>query len=182
MQFKITFRNQYKALDFTLFLLLFTVACILYFKYTDPYFNLEIFVWIFLALLIPVLYLHIEYLLINSNSFLKINSDLSSLHYVESNKVIDLDFNQTERIILYLVPSAYRSPIERKMHFLPIESYGYAVIYSKEGDKIIITSLMIPDLYEEFSKIKGITLVKKKRFLASPSLEKLIQWFSKDGL
>ena len=68
------------------------------------------------------------------------------------------------------------------MQFLPIEAYNYAVIYSKEGDKIIITSLMIPDVYEELGKMKGVSIDKKKRLFASPFLERIVRWINKDGL
>jgi hypothetical protein len=182
MQFKITFRNQFKALEFTLFLFLFTVGCMLYFYYSDPFFRLQIFVWLFIIQLVPVLYLHFEYSLINRGSSLVVNNDLSFFKYIKNHEAIDLNFNQIARIVLYLPPSAYRGSIERKMQFLPIEPYGYAVIYSKEGDKIIITSLMMPDVYKELEKIKGVPIDKKKRLFASPSFERIIQWFKKDGL
>ena len=182
MEFKITFKNQFKALDFILFLFLITIGCIIYFHYTNPFFYIEIFVWIFLIQLLPVIYLHIEYLLLNSKMLLKMNCQLSFLKYTAKNNTKSLDFNQISKISLYLPPSAYRGMIERKMQFLPIEPYGYAIIYSVEGDKIIVTSLMIPDLYTEFSKLKLVSIDKNKRLIASPSLEKVIQWFKKDGL
>lgn len=68
------------------------------------------------------------------------------------------------------------------MQFLPTEPYGYAILYSKKGDKIIITSLMIPDVFKELEKIKNIPIDKEKRLFASPSVEKIIHWFKKDGL
>lgn len=182
MQFKITFRNQFKALEFTLFLLLFTIGCMLYFYYSDSFFRLQIFVWLFVIQLVPVLYLHFEYLLFNKGSYLIINNDLSMLKYINKHEEVGLNFNQIARIVLYLPPSAYRGNIERKMQFLPIEPYGYAVIYSKEGDKIMITSLMVPDVYKELEKIKGVPMDKKRRLFASPSFENVIQWFTKDGL
>ena len=182
MQFKITFRNQFKALEFTIFLLLFTLGCMLYFYYTNPFFRLQIFVWLFVIQLVPVLYLHFEYLLINKGSYLIINNDLSMLKYINMHEEVGLNFNQIARIVLYLPPSAYRGNIERKMQFLPIEPYGYAVIYSKDGDKLMISSLMIPNVYKELEKIKGVPMDKKKRLFASPSFEKVIQWFTKDAL
>jgi hypothetical protein len=63
-----------------------------------------------------------------------------------------------------------------------VEAYGYAVIYSKEGEKILITSLMVPNIYDEFEKIRGVPVDRKKRVFASPSIESLIQWFNKDGI
>lgn len=177
MQFKITFKNQFKALEFALFILLFTIACMLYFYYTDPMFRLQIFIWLFLIQLIPVLYLHFEYLIINRGSSLVVNNDLSALKYMKDHEVVDLNFNQIARIVLYMPPSAYRGNIERKMQFLPVEPYSYAVVYSNEGDKIIITSLMVPDVYKELGKMKGVSIDKKKRLFASPSLEGILQWF-----
>lgn len=182
-QFKITFRNQFKALEFTFFLMLFTIGCLLYFYYYNPFFDQQTLVWLIIILLIPVLYLHIEYLLLNGGSSLIINSDLATVSYDKNgHDLIDLSFNQIARVVLYLPPSAYRGVIERKIQFLPIEPYGYAVIYSKEGDKILVTSLMIPDVLKELEKMKGIKIDKKKRLFASPSFEKMIQWFMKDGL
>ncbi len=182
MQFKITLKNQLKALEFSIFLMLFTIACMLYFYYSDPFFRLQIFVWLFLIQLIPVLYLHFEYLLINGGSSLVINNDMLVLKYTENTNVVDLNFNLIARIIFYIPPSFYRNSIERRMQFLPIEAYNYAVIYSKEGDKIIITSLMIPDVYEELGKMKGVSIDKKKRLFASPFLERIVRWINKDGL
>jgi hypothetical protein len=68
------------------------------------------------------------------------------------------------------------------MQFLPIEPYGYAVVYSTVGDKITITSLLVPDIYEKFGKVEGVVIDKKKRLMASPSLERIIGWINKDGV
>lgn len=181
--FEVTFRNQFKALEFAFFLLLFTIGCMFYFHYSDPFFNNQIFIWLFLIQLTPVLYLHFEYLLYNGRSSLLINSDLATVSYNKNGRdLTDLTFNQIAQVVLYLPPSAYRGAIERKIQFLPIEPYGYAIIYSKEGDKVLITSLMIPDILNELGKMKGVMIDKKKRLFASPSFEKVIQWFGKDGL
>jgi len=180
-QFKVTFRNQIKALEFTLFIIAFLIALLVYFKYDSNVIFISTI--IFLAQFIPVLYLHFEYLRLNRDSSLIINSDLLTVKFFRNRQqMIDLSFNQIAKIALYLPPSAYRGIIERKIQFLPIEPYGYAVIYSKAGDKALITSLMIPDILSELGAIEGVIIDKKKGLFASPSFEKIIQWFLKDGL
>ena len=128
------------------------------------------------------MYLHFEYLLINRGSSFNVNIDLSILKYTKNREEVILQFDQIGKIVLYLPPSAFGGLILRKMQFLPVEAYGYAVIYSNEGDKFVVTSLLVPDVYKEFEKINGIQMDKKKRVFASPSVEPIIQWFKKDGL
>lgn len=81
-----------------------------------------------------------------------------------------------------MAPSAYRSEVESKLQFLPTEAYGYAIIYTLEGDKLIITTLMVPELVKEFKTLKVVVIERKKRLLASPSLEKIFRWFMRDGV
>jgi hypothetical protein len=181
MKYKITLKNQFKALEFILFVLLFCSGCIFYFKRTNPAFHTEYFIWLFLIQFIPVLFLHIEYLILNRTSSLTIN-DVHQIAYTDQSSTVEIHEDEIAGIFLFLPPSAYRDYVARKMQLLPIEPYGYAIIYTKDGDKIIITSLMISDLFEEFSKFKNVTIEKKRRIIASPILEKVIQWFSKDGL
>jgi hypothetical protein len=61
-----------------------------------------------------------------------------------------------------------------------MESYGYAIIYSKEGERIIVTSLMVPDMNKELEKVSNIPIERKKRLFASPSVERIVQWFNRD--
>lgn len=180
MIFRVSLRNQFKALEFAFFLLLFTLGCIIFFRYTDPFFYLEILIWLCMLQLIPVLYLHLEYLSLNGKCSLKLDCNQSILTYANNREVINLSFNNIVHIVSYLPPSAYRGPIERKMHFLPMESYGYAIIYSKEGERIIVTSLMVPDMNKELEKVSNIPIERKKRLFASPSVERIVQWFNRD--
>ena len=118
----------------------------------------------------------------NSNNSLVINNDLSMLKYTKNFYNIELHFSEIARIVFYLPPSAYRGSTQRKLQFLPIEPYGYAVIHSNEGDQIAITSLMVPDVYNELKRKEGPLFEKKKRLFASPTFEKIMQWFRKEGI
>lgn len=181
MKFEITFKSQFRALEFSLFVLLSLAGCAYYFKRTDPAFPIEYFVWVFLIGFIPVLFLHAEYMLLNRTSSLTITNDRE---FIYTDHLGNLRFyeEQIGSIFLFLPSSAYRGYIERQMQLLPFEPYGYAIIYTKDGDKIIITSLMVINLLDEFSKLTNVTIEKKKRLIASPSIEKVIQWFNRDGL
>jgi len=171
MECKITLKNQLKALRFLIFGSL--IYCIvIYAFYNNVGYNssLAIFFSIYyVALLLPTLFLHAEYYLINKNKTLNINpiEKTISFNYRES-----VNFKEIEKIILILTPVMYRND---GLRFFPFDNYHYSVIKMKDGKRFVFTSLMAFRLEEALKEICGVPIEKKSRFIPSPFL--LRSWY-----
>ena len=94
-----------------------------------------------LAMILNVVYLHLEYLVVNWNFSLVIDSENRSLHLYqrESEKIIS--FNDV-KIIEHHKPVALAS---KGRKILLTDTYEYSKILLKDGSKFYITSLVYPD-------------------------------------
>jgi hypothetical protein len=175
MKYKITLRNQYKALAFIILVFTFCIGCIFYFSYIQPTkYNTSgpFFSIFFIASLLPVLYLHIEYYYFNKNTSIEIEPSQNKLVYC--NKVGEVKtfyFNEIDKIALYMAPSFHR---KSSLRIFPFENYHFGKILLKNGDIIIITSLMAPMVENALSSIKGIPVERKISLFASILLQKII--------
>lgn len=169
MEYKITFKNQFKTLEFLIYgSVLF--CGLVYFLYQTEGFSwdlLNFFFIYYLILFIPTILLHCEYYLINKNDIIIINIYQKNISFNFNPAIY---FSELEKITLYMPPVWYRKSFIR---FLPFEDYRYATIKLMSGNQYIITCLMMYDLEKVMSAISGVSIEKKKRFIASPLLERL---------
>ncbi len=113
---------------------------------------------IFVIDALPALYLHIEYWLENYGNEYEILPD----------RII---FNKRGRITTYLVKDIkeifiYKSASIDKggIPFAAFESYYYARIITKSGEELIITCLLTPKVEEVVRQLRGVPIIRKKRF------------------
>ncbi|HVW98376.1 MAG TPA: hypothetical protein VHA56_20585 [Mucilaginibacter sp.] len=169
MEYKITFKNQFKALEFLIYGSILFIGLV-YFLYRTEGFGWDLinfFSIYYIVLLIPTILLHFEYYLRNKNDLVMIDLYQKIISY---NTSPSIHFSEIERIILYVPPVWHRKGFIR---LLPFEDYRYATIELKSGKQYIITCLMMYDLEKVMSTISGVTIEKKKRLIASPLLDRL---------
>jgi hypothetical protein len=166
MEYRITLKNQIKALNALIFgTILFCAAIYILYKEADYDVNsLIIGSLCFLVLLMPAFFLHIEYFLINKTDIVDVNA---SLRTVSFNDKTPVPFINIEKIILVMSPVLYRNG---NINITPFDNYHYAVISMKGGEQFIFTSLMAFRVEEAMKHISGVTIEKKRRLVASPLL------------
>jgi hypothetical protein len=131
----------------------------------DPVGALTVSIY-YLVLLIPTVWIHIEYYQLNKNDVFVINS---TERIISSNAQGDIHFDQIEKIVFVLSPEMYRNSSFRA---LPVDNYGYAVIKIKDGSDLIFTTLLAYRIEEVFNGFTGVRIERKKQFIASPLLHK----------
>ena len=166
MIYKITFSRISKSLRFIGFIFLFIVVFTIHQKF-HPAIVTSGGV-LFLIQFIPVIYLLIEYSVFNRGLNFEIDYKSQKLVFFSRKGSRELSFNNIAKIEMFMAPSYFR---ESKIQFLPFEPFHFAKIISKNGDKIILTSLVIENLFEELRKINGVEIIRKKRLIASILLE-----------
>jgi hypothetical protein len=116
-----------------------------------------LFLWLGINI-IPALYLHIEYYIINRGERYLIRYD--ELVRIKSGqretyKVSDIDY-----IEVFMSPAVYRGS---NFHFLGIEAYHYAEVHLKSGDKLYITCLLTPKVEKTLRQLRGVQIRRNKR-------------------
>jgi hypothetical protein len=154
--YKITFRNQVQnAWPIVIDILVFTILplyMINRYGRSDAAIFILMAVFLFLLFLIPQLILHFDY-------YLKNKGDI--LFYDPEGRWIKIDHKEVSSIFSFddinLVERVKSYPLaEDRMQWFPWDSYNYSVIHLKNGQKFLVTSLLVPniDLPIESNKIK----------------------------
>lgn len=160
MKLSITIRNHLRAMKFHIIgTVLMLIA--LYFLNWDID-AVIIFAFFWLAYFIPAIFLHLEYYLRNRVEQLEIFENEIILHD-RVGQVKRYTRGDLEKVILYKSASLDKGGIP----LTPMESYHYARIIPKQGEEIILTCLMAPDVEEAIKQIKWIPCERKKRGFAS---------------
>lgn len=163
MEYKVTTLSQAKALS-GLFLGTVIMLIAVYFVIqADGYSDgiPIIFGTGYLIILIPTLFLHIEYYLKNRNDILIIDTSEKTISINEQKSIF---FNQIESIIYVMPPVWHRKGIIR---LLPFEDYHYAKIKMKNGEEFIFTCLMAYRVEDVLEQISGIAIEKRKMLFAT---------------
>lgn len=167
MEYKITFRNNVKSLEF-LFYGSILFAGLVYILCINEGYSKDLVIFFSLyysILLVPTLYLHIEYYLMNRNDVLIIDA-------VEKKIIINaqkpISFNEIEKIIYFMPPVWHRKGLIR---LLPFEDYHYARIKMKNGDQFLFTCLMAYRVEDALKQIAEIVIEKRKILFASTFIE-----------
>jgi len=152
---RITIKSQLEHLT-ALFIIIFfgtLMSCVVY---LNDGFQIFIFVVIALSLItILVLFIHIQYLITNRSYKISICDENKLLCNIGDKEVVITN----ENIICIEKNISYN--INGPQGNLPTASYYYSKLILKNGDIIIITSLLMPD----FDFFKDKTRIKK-RFIA----------------
>jgi hypothetical protein len=110
---------------------------------------------------LPAFYLHIEYYFKNRfDTFIFCNNTI-----IHKRKEREVQYNSDElqKIIVYMSTNKYKNS---SLQYLPMESYSYTEIYVKNGEKIVITNLLIPALEKMLKSISGVPYERKKNSFA----------------
>ena len=108
-EYKITGKKQLNALSFIRYVAIFIVAILAYYQYKGELddFTITFFSLFFLISLVPVIFLHVEYLKRNSNYKLLIDTDNKyfKLYNAKEEKESIIKFSEIEQIVIYCAPS-----------------------------------------------------------------------------
>lgn len=166
MKYKITFRNNIKALEFLIYgSLLF--AGLVYVLYKNEGYSTDLvqfFSVYYFILLVPTLFLHIEYYIKNKNDVLIIDASQKTITINEQNPI---SFSEIESITYVMPPVWHRKGTIR---FLPFEDYHYAKIIIKGGGEFIFTCLMAYRVEDALKQISGVKVLKRKLLFATTLL------------
>jgi len=121
-----------------------------------------IFGMVYVLITLLVLYLHIEYYLINKGQEIIIESDKLSITSKNGNTQ-KFKNSELNKVILYKSASLDKGGIQ----FTPIESYQYLRIIAKSGQQIIITCLMYPQMEKVMNELRGVHKIRKKRLFCT---------------
>lgn len=113
---------------------------------------------------LPSFFLHIEYYLKNRGQKLEIFEEGITLLEKDGSKRSYLN-KDLQKIILYKSASLDKGGIP----LTPLESYHFARIIPKQGEEIILTCLMAPNVEDAIKGIKWVPNERRKRLFASIS-------------
>jgi hypothetical protein len=172
MEYKITFKNQMRALRPLISgAVVFGIAIYFLAKNKGYDFCLDylligyggFFVWVS-----PALFVHIEYYFINRKDIVEINAEQKLILF---NNRPAVAFRNIEKITLVMSFVLYRNDTVK---FTPWDSYHYALIKMKDGKKFFFTNLMVYKIEDTMQEISEAPIEKARRFIASPQL---LRWW-----
>ena len=160
MEYKLILKNQLASLSglmiFTILLMITVWLVGLNEGFgSDLFFFFSVF---YLINLLPVIFVHYQYYNANKDKELLIEMDKKQLLIKTHNSVKTINFKEIQKIEIYMMPSMYRGI---NFQLFPFESYHYAVIETKDKEKIIITSLIVVNLTKLFTDL-NINVVRKR--------------------
>jgi len=153
---KITTYTHYKSLSELMVRFVLIFAVLIWFNFgIDSIIGVGI---VFSIDAIFVLYLHFEYWIRNYGEEYEILFD----EIVQKKNGIEYRYTniEIEKIIIFLSPTYYKNS---KATLFSMDSYYYAEVVLKTGDKIILTSLLSRNLKDDLKQIKGVLFESKKR-------------------
>jgi hypothetical protein len=166
MKIKITFSKHLRVFSFHILSTILALICLMYYKFEEI--PLLVFGIIWVLYTIPALYLHFEYLFYNSGQQFDLNQNGLTIYYKGEEKHYKKEIFESLTIIM--MPSKY---LGSSIQYLAIESYHYAILKLKNGEKIIITCLLSPDVEKAIS-ILNFPYQRKKNLFCSIELNKRI--------
>jgi hypothetical protein len=115
------------------------------------------FIFLILLFLIPTLIMHIQYWIKNYGMAIDITSDGIILETGGFRKTY-----KTEEIkeIIFRKSANLDPPVS--MYFFPTDNYCYAQFNFKNGESLIITSLLDPKIENDLKKFNDVKITRKK--------------------
>jgi hypothetical protein len=153
---RISISTQLRALKILIFWVLALIAGYgILFKF-NQYVMLPLIIFI-LLFLIPTLILHIQYWLQNRGMVINISSTEIVVETDKSRK--EYKFDEVKEII-FCKQGNLDPPV---MYFTPMDLYYYAKFIFKNGESLIISSLIAPNIENELKKITNVRISREKR-------------------
>lgn len=153
MLFQITYTNHFKALQLYLFGLAILGAVLYFVDFQEAFVigcSSVLIVWT-----IPVAYLHLEYYFHNRCMVIDINEDsIVLVHRGKSRRYLK---SELRRIVVYKSGS-----LDKGIPYLPMEQYHFAKVIAENGDIIVVTCLMLPNVEKILRKVRGVPIEIKK--------------------
>jgi len=165
MQYQITYRNTFKAIDAFIMFTLAMVVLLIYYRNKSGFDQGSISLWsiLYLIFAIPTCFLHLQYYYYNHRCIFNILPEQSKFIWTDKQEKSEtIAFNEISKIIVFMSPSWYR---RSKIRIVPFEDYHYAKIYTSSGREIVITSLMTPRVEDAMGEIKGVEIERKIKHL-----------------
>ncbi len=156
--------NHFKALAVCLYLVLFALLVIFYLTFNFG-FNIQLinFYIAYLSInIIPALFLHLQYYLINKNTEIEILN--GEIILSEKNYTLKFDRNDILSITIYMTKNV---SIGSNLQFLAFESYHFARIKVKGAENIIITNLITPNVELAIMKLNYSEYQIKRKFFCT---------------
>jgi hypothetical protein len=158
---KITLGTQLKAMSFSFMGTLLMIGTLFYFDFNSNFVKVFFFFWLFYT--IPATVVHIIYYLKNRDQQIEIlNNEL--IYSVRNGEERKCSIDDLAKITLYKSASIDKGGIQ----LTPIESYHYACVTPKQGNEIIITCLLVPDIEKAIGILKQVPFERKKRLFCNP--------------
>ncbi len=110
----------------------------------------------FLFFVLPGIYLHIEYWLMNKNEKYIIDQD--SITQVKKGKEETYYSNDIKKIIVYGSATLFKT----WFHLSAMEQYHFARIFLKNGETMVITCLLTPRVDKSLEILKNVGVKKRK--------------------
>lgn len=164
--YSITIGHHFKnAKGILIFLIIFSLGPY-YLIYKHGYQDVNLYYFgclgLFLLFLVPQMAIHLRFYLLNKGrTFFYLPDQQRMSLMLKSGRTIQFSFDDIKR-----VERSKSIPLaENRAHWFPWDNYNYSVIYLKDGQQFVITSLLVPnmDLPLDESKIK-----LRKRFYCYP--------------
>ena len=164
-QFKITI-NQQLLILFPFLSINFVVILGYYLIFREDPINALIvllFLFVFIINVLPVLILHLQYLIKNWKSILKIDTEKSLIIYQKDKNSLKYSFNDIETLKFY----ATHGHISKRGSSLwyTFDPYRFYKITFRDQEEIIITCLMINNIENTLEQLLGITAERKFRMI-----------------
>jgi hypothetical protein len=162
-RYYLNFKSQYKTLSFTIWLAICLIVAFLYvFLYQNQrnqiseelhFLLIPICVFIF-----PSFFLYIHYLYYSIGKKIIINRSENRIYVNEKGRSLSFDMIEIDRIL-----KVCSYPLsENRVQWMPTDPFFYIKIVRKDGQEIIITSLMTDSDF----KIYGYEIEIQKRFVS----------------
>lgn len=160
MTLRITPGNHLKLMVFHIIGTTLMIIALYFFRFDQGMIRVFFIIWLIYT--IPALYLHLEYYFKNRGQQLKI-LDGEIVFQDRNGNEKSYKLQDLQKIVLYKSASLDKGGLQLSA----IESYHYARIIPKQGEEIILTCLMAPDVEAALKQIRWVSYERKKRLFAS---------------
>ncbi len=160
MTLKITFGNHLRLLAFQIIGTILMILLLYFFHFEKNMSKIFFLLW--LVYTVPAFYLHCEYFFKNRGQQLEISNGQVLFRNRNGSERI-YKFEDLQKIVLYKSASLDKGGLQLSA----VEGYHYARILPRQGEEIILTCLMAPNLEEVIKQIKWVAFERKKRLFAS---------------
>jgi hypothetical protein len=167
-EYRITRKKQLGALNIIFYLAIFVIGVLGYYHFINELnsFIVKYLIIFFIVSVIPVIFLHIDYLHRNRNYKFIIDSSNRLIIYrnMKNGESSIIKFEDIDHIQIFCAPSIWKKV---NIYALPFEKYHFGRIFTKNHKQYNITNLLMEDIIDGFKNIPGIKVKYKMRIFAT---------------